>query len=105
MQVTQQVFVAEEWVKDARNQVRAEAHSCAEVEKSLGALKQEQIELANKLIASKRACQSVEAGLKSLETQVEDQRQQLPIIEIDLATQRQLVLDLKAKLQKAKDAA
>ena len=39
MQVTQQVFVAEEWVKATRNQVRAEAHSYAEAEKSLGALK------------------------------------------------------------------
>ena len=35
--VTQQVFVAEEWVRDARNEARAEAHSHAEVEKSLGA--------------------------------------------------------------------
>ena len=25
MQVTQQIFVVEEWVKDARNQVKAEA--------------------------------------------------------------------------------
>ena len=39
MQVTQQIFVTEEWVKDARNQVRAKAHSRVEVEKSLGALK------------------------------------------------------------------
>jgi len=52
----------------------------------LGAIKQEQIELANKLTASKRARQSAEAGLKRLETQAEDQHQQLNIIEIDLAT-------------------
>ena len=32
MQVTQQVFVTEEWVKDARNQVRAEAHSRTKAE-------------------------------------------------------------------------
>ena len=45
MQVTQQVFVTEEWVRDACNEARAEAHSHAEVEKSLGSLKQEQMEL------------------------------------------------------------
>ena len=39
MQVTQQVFMAEEWVRDARNKVRVEAHSRVVVEKSLGALK------------------------------------------------------------------
>ena len=39
-----------------------------------------------------------------METQAEDQRQQLRITEINLATQRQLVLDLKAELQKANDA-
>ena len=32
MQVTQQVFVTEKWVKDACNQVRAEAHSHTKAE-------------------------------------------------------------------------
>ena len=36
MQVTQQIFVAEEWVKDARNQAKAEAHSRVEVENPWG---------------------------------------------------------------------
>jgi len=36
--------------------------------------------------------------------QAEDQCKQLHMTEIELATQRQLVLDLKAELQKAKDA-
>ena len=40
MQVTQQVFVAEEWVWDTHNEIRAEAHSRVETKKSLGALKQ-----------------------------------------------------------------
>ena len=39
MQVTQQIFAFEEWVKDARNQVKAEAYSHVEVKMSLGALK------------------------------------------------------------------
>ena len=43
-------------------------------------------------------------GLKTMERQAEDQRQKLPLIEIDLATQRQLVIDLKVELQKANEA-
>ena len=52
-----------------------------------------------------RAHLSAKAGLKNAEIQVEDQCKQLHMIEIELATQRQLVLDLKAELQKVKDAA
>ena len=40
-----------------------------------------------------------------MERQAEDQRQKLHLIEIDLATERQLVLDLKVELQKAKEEA
>ncbi|XP_030931024.1 MAP7 domain-containing protein 1-like [Quercus lobata] len=58
-----EVFVAEEWVKDARNETRAEAHSRVEAKKSLGALKQEQLELAAKLTAEERARRSAKAIL------------------------------------------
>jgi len=40
MQVTQQVYVAEEWVKNACDEVRAEVNSHLETEKAFGALKQ-----------------------------------------------------------------
>ena len=50
---------------DARNEARAEALSHADVEKSMGALKQEQVELTNKLAKAKRAQDSVKAGLKT----------------------------------------
>ena len=49
IQVIQQVFMAKEWVWNACNEVRAESHSRLEVEKALGALKEEHIKLANKL--------------------------------------------------------
>ena len=52
-----------------------------------------------------KAYQSAEAGLKTTERQIEDQRQKLHITEINLATEKQSILDLKAKLQKTKDAA
>ena len=38
-QITQQVFVAEEWYRDTRKQAEVEALTRADVEKSLGALK------------------------------------------------------------------
>ena len=66
--------MAEEWVRDARNEAEAEALSRADVEKSLGALKQEQAELSKKLKAADQACLSVEASLKTVERQAEDQR-------------------------------
>ena len=77
--------MTEEWVRDTRNEPRAEAHSRTKTEKSLGALKQEQTELANKLIVAERVRLSAKAGLKSLETQAEDQCKQLHMTEIKLA--------------------
>ena len=48
---------------------------------------------------------SAQVGLKNAKAQVEDQRKLLYQTEIELATSRQLVMELKAKLQKAKEAA
>ena len=45
---------------------------------------------------------SAEAGLKNVQDQAEDQRKKRYLTEIELATQKQLVLDLKADLEKAK---
>lgn len=67
MQVTQQVFVAKEWVRNTRNEVRAEAHFCAKVKKALRALKQEHTELADKLTTAEMAHLSAEADLKNVE--------------------------------------
>ena len=41
MQVTQQIYVAKEWVRNTHDEVKAETHSRFEVEKALGALKEE----------------------------------------------------------------
>ena len=66
MQVTQEIFVVEEWARDARNEARAEANSHAEAKKSLGALKQEKQELGTKLTAAEKARRSAEARLNNL---------------------------------------
>ena len=57
--------MAEEWVKEARNDVRNEVYFRLEIEKALGATKEE------------REKSSAEAGLKNAQTQSEDQRKLL----------------------------
>ena len=47
---------------------------------------------------------SVEAGLKTTEKQFEDIRKQLHYNEINLVTEKQLVTELREKLQKAREA-
>ena len=59
--------MAEEWYREADNRAKAEALTCAEVEKSLGAIKQEQLELSEKLKSVDQACSSAEASLKTAE--------------------------------------
>ena len=105
VQVAQQIFVAEEQVKDARNKARAEANHCAEVTKSLGTLKQENKKLTDQLTAEERARRRIKVGLKNTQDQAEDQRKKLYLTEIELAMQKQLVLDLKAELEKSKATA
>ena len=74
MQLTQQVYVAEKWVKNAQDEVKAEANSRLEVEKAFGAFKEEHAQLAEKLKEVDKAHQSVEADLKTTERQIKDQR-------------------------------
>ena len=80
--------MAEEWYRDADNRAEAEALTRVEVEKSLGAIKQKQLELSEKLKLVDQVRSSAEAGLKTVERQVEEQRQKLHSTEIDLATQK-----------------
>ena len=47
---------------------------------------------------------SVEAGLKTMAKQMEDQRKKLHLTEINLAIEKQTVLDLKAELEKEREA-
>ena len=70
----------------------------------MGAAKEENKELLTKLTAEERE-RSVEARLKNTQTQAEDQRKLLYQTEIELVTSRQLVLELKEELQKAKEVA
>ena len=89
----------------ARDEVKAKAHSCFEVEKALGVLKEEHKQPGNKLTVIEKERLSALAGLKNIEAQAEDQHKLLYTIELKLATQKQQVMNFKAALQKVKDAA
>ena len=67
MQVTQQVFVAEEWIRNTRKEANTKDLSHADVKKSLEAFKQEQAKLHEKLKEADKARLSAEANLKTLE--------------------------------------
>ena len=72
IQVTQQVYVAEEWVRNSNDQIKAETHSRLEVEKALRALKEEHAKLFEKFKDSNKVRCSAEASLKTMERQMED---------------------------------
>ena len=85
--------------------LRTRSTSTSRLKKALGVVKEENKELLSKLTTEKRERRNVEVGLKNAQTQAEDQRKLLYQIEIELAISRQLVLELKANLQKAKEVA
>ena len=58
-----------------------------------------------KLTVEERGRKSFEVGLKNAQTQAEEQRQKFHYTEIELATAKQQVVDLKAELEKDKEAA
>ena len=68
-------------------------------------MKKENKDLFSKLIVEERERKSTQARLKTVEAQAENQRKLLYQTKIELATSKQLVLDLKAELQKVKESA
>jgi len=104
-QVTQQIFVAEEWAKKAREDLNSEAQSRLVAEKVAGDFRQEKDRLSSEVKKAQKGRASAEAGLKNATKQAEDLRQQLRQSEANLATEKQTVSDLKAELAKVKEAA
>ena len=91
-------------MKNFREEVNAEVQSRLATEKAVGVLKLEKESLSEKVKEAIKAWDSVEASLKTTR-QAEDMCQQLYLTEINLATEKQMVLDLNAQLQQAKEAA
>ena len=65
MQVTQQVYVVEDWVRNANNKLDVETQTRCDVEKALGVANHEKTQLIEKLKAIESARQSAEARLKN----------------------------------------
>ena len=59
--------MAEEWVKDACNEAKAEVDFQSEIEKEVGNLKEDQAKLSEQLKEAIRARDSSEASLKNAE--------------------------------------
>ena len=97
--------MVEDWVKNARSEARAAFDARSEVEVELSALKENYSKMAEQLKEAVRARDSAKAGLKTTEKQFEDIRKQLHYIEINLATEKQLVTELREELRKAREAA
>ena len=94
-----------DWVKSARSEARAAFDARSEVEVELGALKENHSKMAEQLKEAVRARDSAEAGLKTIEKQFEDICKQLRYNEINLATEKKLVTELREELWKAREAA
>ena len=77
MQVTQQVYVAEDQVRSANNNLNAEIQNRHDVEKALGVANHKKTQLAEKLKVTESERKSAEAVQKNAEAQAEDQRKEL----------------------------
>ena len=97
--------MAKEWVKNARGEARAVLDVRSEVEVELGALKENHAKMAEQLKEAASARDSEEVGLRTTEKQFEDIRKQLHYTEINMATEKQLVTELRQELRKAREVA
>ena len=75
------------------------------MEAELGALKEKQAKMAEQLKEAVRARDSAESGLKTTERQFEEVCKELHYSEINLATEKQIVIELCEELRKAREAA
>ena len=80
--------MAEEFCRSNSSRAEVENQARAEMEKTLGSLKHDHVELMDKFKESENRRKFVEAGLKSAETQAEDQRKELFTTQINLATEK-----------------
>ena len=97
--------MAEEWVKNSRSKTRVALDARDATEAQLGALKDKQAQMAEQVKQDFRDKDSAEASLKTTERQVEDIHKELHYYEINLATEKQMVTELRKKLRKAREAA
>ena len=97
--------MAEEWVKNARGETKLAQDARAEVKVQLGALKEKQAKMTEQLKEAVWARDSAKAGLKTTERQFEEVCKELHYSEINLATEKQMVTELREEFSKAREAA
>ena len=100
--------MAEEWVKNSRSETRLALDARGEAEARLGALKKKKKKEAKMVEWVKDALMqrdSAEVGLNTTEKQAEDIHKELHYSEINLATEKQMVTELREELHKAREAA
>ena len=92
-------------MKNARGETRVALDARAEVEAKLGALKEKQAKMAEQLKKTVRVRDSAKVGLKTTKRQFEEVCKELHYSEINLATEKQVVTELREELRKAREAA
>ena len=83
--------MAEEWVKNSREETRATHDARETAEAHLNALKDKQSQMADQVKKALQDKASAEAGLKTTEKQAESLRSELHLCEINLETEKQAV--------------
>ena len=97
--------MVKEWVKNSRSETRVALDARDAAEAQLGALKDKQAQMAEQVKQALRDKDSAEAGLKTTERHAEDLRKVLHYSEINLATEKQMVTELREELHKAREVA
>ena len=92
-------------MKNAFGETRVALDARAEVETELGALNEKHAKMVEQLKEAVRARDSAEVGLKTTERQFEEVRKELHYSEINLATEKQMVTELREELRKARETA
>ena len=96
--------MAEEWVKNSREETRA-AHDARETaEAHLNALKDKQAQMADQVKQALQDKTNAEAGLKTTKREAESLRKELHYCEINMETEKQAVKELREELRKAREA-
>ena len=97
--------MAKEWVKNSCGETRLALDALAKVEAQLGTLKEKQAKMAEQMKEALRARDSAEAGLKTTEKQFEEIRKELHYSKINLATEKQMMIEFREEFRKAREVA
>ena len=99
------MYVAEEWTKRFRDETKAAHQARDTAEDHLSVLRTQQKQLAEQVKKANQDKASAEAGRNNMEKQAETFRSELHLCQINLETEKQMVIGLREELRQAKEAA